>query len=194
MTREQGARDVSDLLLAWSDGDPAARDRLISLVYVELHRTARHYMRRERPAHTLQASGLVNEVYLRLVKLNRIRWQNRTHFYGIAAQLMRQILVDHARARVYRKRGGGRRRVAMDAVPGAPGDQLDLVAVDEALQALGALDRRKSRVVEMRLFGGFSVEETAAALNVSPETVMRDWKFSKAWLAERLRAATGHDE
>jgi RNA polymerase sigma factor (TIGR02999 family) len=189
MNRDAGARDVTTLLLAWTEGDPAAGDRLMSLVYTELRRTARVYMRRERPEHTLQASGLVNEVYLKLIKLNRLDWKNRAHFFGVAAQLMRQILVDHARGRGYQKRGGGRRRVSIDRIPGSFGRRLDLMALDEALQALAALDRRKSRVVEMRFFGGFTVEETAEAVGVSVETVMRDWKFSKAWLAERLSGA-----
>lgn len=194
MTSRSGARDVTDLLLAWGEGEMPAFDRLIPLVHAELRRTARRYMQRERPGHTLQASALVNEAYLRLVRLNRMRWQNRAHFFGIAAQLMRQILVDYARTRGYQKRGGGRRRISIDDVPGVSGRALDLLDLDEALTVLGALDRRKGQVVEMRFFGGLTVAETAEALHVSPETVMRDWKFSKVWLAQRLDAGGGHDE
>ena len=163
-----------------------ALDRLLPLVHAELRRIARRHMQRERPDHTLQASALVNEAYLRLVRLNRVRWQNRAQFFGIAAQLMRQILVDHARARGYEKRGGGRRRVSLDHAPGVSGRDPDLLALDAALTALTAVDARKSQVVEMRFFGGLTVAETAEALQVSPDTVMRDWKFSKVWLLRRL--------
>lgn len=178
---------MTELLLAWSQGDQRALNRLMPMVLDELRRTARRFMRRERQDHSLQATALVNEACLRLMRLNRVQWQCRSHFFGLAAQLMRQVLVDHARARGYQKRGGaGRRRIPLDEVGGVAEKHVDLVALDDALAALSALDRRKGRVVELRFFGGLTVAETAEALQVSPETVMRDWKFSRVWLLERL--------
>jgi len=159
------------------------------LVYDELHRMARRYMVREQAAHTLQATALVNEAYLRMVDLRKVQWQNRAHFFAVSAQLMRRILVDFARSRNYQKRGGGRRRVTLDeALEVSPEQDADLVLLDDALNALAAIDDRKRRVVELRFFGGLTVEETAHVLEVSPDTVMRDWKMAKVWL---LREMTG---
>ena len=158
------------------------------LVYEELRRLATHYMKGERTGHTLQATALVNEAYLRLIEMRQVQWQNRAHFFAMAARLMRRILVDAARARGYQKRGGGAPMVSLDealVVPTEPGN--DLVALDEALTALAAVDQRKSRVVEMRYFGGLSLEETAEALAVSRDTVKRDWKMAKLWLLRELR-------
>jgi RNA polymerase sigma factor (TIGR02999 family) len=175
--------ELTKLLLAWGAGDDRALEQLLPLVYRELHRTARRYMAGERPGHTLQASALVNEAYLRLIDVRQIQWQNRAQFFGVSAQLMRRILVDFARRRHYLKRGGGARQVAFDeGLAVSKGQTSDLVAVDDALNALAAVDARKARVVEMRFFGGLSVAETASALKVSPDTVTRDWRLAKAWL------------
>ena len=183
--------DVSAMLRAWSDGDQRALDRLTPIVYGELHRLARRYMRGERPGHSLQTSALVNEAYLRLVDYKRMQWQNRAHFFAVAAQLMRRILVDHARRR-NAKRGGRVPHVPLEdaAVVGSE-TPTDLVALDDALNALARLDPRKVQVVEMRFFGGLSVDETAAVLKVSPVTVMRDWSSAKAWLYRELTGAAG---
>jgi RNA polymerase sigma-70 factor (ECF subfamily) len=184
------AGDVTTILRAWSDGDRAALDRLTPIVYDELRRLARQYMRRERSGHSLQTSALVNEAYLRLVDYKRMRWHDRAHFFAVSAQLMRRILVDHAR-RHNLKRGGGVPHVSLDNAPEVAGDPAtDLVALDEALNALARLDPRKVQVVEMRFFGGLSVEETAAVLKVSPVTVMRDWSSAKAWLYRELTGGT----
>jgi len=180
---------VTELLVAWSAGDASALEQLIPLVHAELHRLARRQMRREREGHTLQTTALVDEAFLKLVDLSRIRWQDRAHFFAMSARLMRRILVDHARSRQYIKRGGGARRVTFDeglAVSAEPA--ADLVALDDALQALARIDARKSQVVELRYFGGLSVEETAEALHVSPETVMRDWRLARAWLLREMTA------
>lgn len=180
-------RPVTELLLAWGRGDESAFERLMPLVHDELRRLAHREMARERPGHTLQTTALVNEAYLRLIDASRVRWQDRAHFFAMSARLMRRILVDHARARDAHKRGGDVRRVSLDdAIPLAPERGADLAALDDALQALAAVDERKSRVVELRYFGGLSVEETAEALGVSPETVMRDWKMARAWLLREL--------
>jgi RNA polymerase sigma-70 factor (ECF subfamily) len=179
--------DITHLLLQWGQGDQAALDRLIPLVHAELRARARRYMGRERRGHTLQTTALINETYLRLVDAQQVAWRNRSHFFAIAARLMRRILVDHARERRYVKRGGGARRVTFDeGLVLGRGRREDLVALDEVLSALGQLDPRKSAVVELRFFGGLSVEETAEALDVSPETVRRDWRLAKAWLLRRL--------
>ena len=179
--------DLTGLLVAWSDGDAAALAELAPLVHSELHRLAHHYMAGERPGHVLQTSALVNEAYLRLIDWQKVRWQNRAHFFGISAQLMRRILVDHARERQAEKRGGDAVRVSLgDAADVVVDRDTDLVALDEALVALAALDPRKASVVEMRFFGGLSVEETAEVLEVSQETVMRDWRLAKAWLSREL--------
>ena len=176
--------EVTQLLLAWGEGDKHALEELMPVVYRELHRLARRYMAGERIQHTLQASALVNEAYLKLIDVDRVQWQNRAHFFGVSAQLMRRILVDFARSRHYQKRGGGARQVTLNEELIPSDGKRDLAAIDDALKALEAIDPRKVRVVEMRFFGGLSVEETAEAMNVSPETVMRDWKFAKAWLHE----------
>lgn len=179
--------EVTRLLQAWSSGDQDALQQLIPFVYNELHRLAHHYMAAEQSAQTLQTTALVHEVYLRLVDVKNIDWQSRAHFYGICARLMRRILVDFARSRNYQKRGGHFPHIELEeaatvsAVVGS-----ELLAVDEALKELAAVDARKSAVVELRFFGGLTVEETAAALGVSVETVMRDWKLAKAWLMREL--------
>jgi RNA polymerase sigma factor (TIGR02999 family) len=181
---------VTELLRAWSDGDDAALERLTPLVEAELHRLARAYMGRERREHTLQPTALVNEAFLRLADARRVRWQDRAHFLGIAARLMRRVLVDHARARGYRKRGGGAQRVTLhEAVVASPDRALDVVALDRALEALAAVDDRKSQIIELRFFGGLSVEETAKVLGVSPDTVKRDWRLAKLWLLRELEGA-----
>jgi RNA polymerase sigma factor (TIGR02999 family) len=179
---------VTGLLVAWGGGDDAALQRLIPLVERELHRIARRCMAGERVGHSLQATALVNEAYLKLVDAQHVRWQDRAHFLAMSARLMRRILVDWARSRRYQKRGGDAVRVTFDeGLPAVDERGQDVIALDDALQALAALDDRKGQVVELRFFGGLSVEETAAVLKVSPETVMRDWKFSKAWLTRELR-------
>lgn len=187
------ARDVTQLLLAWGGGDEAALDALVPLVYAELHRLARLYMRRERHGHTLQTTALVNDAYVRLIDASRVRWQNRTHFFAVSARLMRQILVDAARAHGPLKRGGDVARVPLDdelAVFSERDD--DLVAVDPALTALAAVDPRKGQVVELRYFGGLTVEETADVLKVSADTVMRDWKLARLWLHRELGRDRAH--
>src|SRR5215467_227373 len=173
--------DISGLLRAWSDGDRSALERLTPIVYCELHRLARRYMKGERPGHSLQTTALVNEAYMRLVDYKRMQWQNRAHFFAVSAQLMRRILVEHAR-RHNVKRGGDARHVSLDeaAVVGS-GRAADIVALDDGMNALARLDPRKAQVVEMRFFGGLSVEETAEVLKISPVTVMRDWSTAKAW-------------
>lgn len=179
--------DVSTLLRAWSNGDQSALDKLAPIVYDELRRLARHYMSRERTGHSLQATALVNEAYLRLVDYKRMRWDNRAHFFAVSAQLMRRILVDHAR-RHNLKRGGGVQHIALEdtAVVGG-GRAENLVVLDDAMQALARIDPRKAHVVELRFFGGLSVEETAEVLKVSPVTVMRDWNTARAWLHREMR-------
>jgi RNA polymerase sigma-70 factor, ECF subfamily len=182
--------DVTELLVAWSAGDEQARDRLVPLVYPELRRVAHNKLRRERPGQTLQPTALVNEAYVRLVQIKRMKWQNRAHFFAICSRLMRQILVDSARARQVAKRGRGAVRITLDAelLP-SESPEADVIALDDALNALGEVDPRKSRVVELRFFGGLSVEETAAVIGVSSDTVLRDWKFAKTWLYRELRDA-----
>ena len=179
--------NVTELLLAWSNGDPSALEQLVPIVYQELRRLARHYMRQERPGHTLEATALVNEAYLRLIDLNRMQWQDRAHFFSVAAQTMRRILVEFARRRHRHKRGGQDQQVALDEAAQVSQDpKTDLVALNEALCALAAVDARMSQVVELRFFGGLSIEETAEVLRVSPETVMRDWRTAKVWLLREL--------
>ncbi len=181
---------VTDWLIAWSQGDEAALNQLIPLVHEELRRLAKRYMRRERgqrAARTLQTTALVNEAYLRLIDARRVQWQSRAHFFAIAARLMRRILVDYARAQNYAKRGGGLLQVSLDDAPELAAERApDLVALDDALNALSRIDERKTRVIELRFFGGLSVEETAEVLKVSPDTVMRDWRLAKAWLLREL--------
>jgi RNA polymerase sigma-70 factor (ECF subfamily) len=178
--------DVSVLLRAWSDGDQNALDKLAPIVYDELRRLARYYLHRERPGHSLQATALVNEAYLRLVDYKRMRWENRAHFFAVSAQLMRRILVDHAR-RHNLKRGGGVQHVELqDTVVIGEDRAENLIALDEALQSLAHMDARKARVVELRFFGGLSVEETAEVLQISAVTVMRDWSSARAWLYREM--------
>lgn len=189
MTDASEPLPATALLVAWRNGDEAAFEHLIPLVHAELRTIARRLMSRERQDHTLQATALVNEAFLRLVDMRRVQWQNRSHFLAVAARLMRRVLVDAARSRNYQKRGGGAALLDVDALPiPAPGPTDDIVALHDALTALAALDPRKSQVVELRYFGGLSVDETAEVLDVSPETVMRDWKFSKLWLLRELRS------
>jgi len=187
-TSEPSRQDVTALLQAWRGGDDDALARLTPLVYSELHRLANRYMRGERAGHTLQTTALVNEAYIRLVDSSRVQWQNRAHFFAVAAQLMRRILVDFARRRKYQKRGAAWRHVTLSqGLNVAVNEDADLVAVDQALEALSKLDARKARVVELRFFGGLSLEETAEALKVSTDTVGRDWRAAKAWLTRELR-------
>ena len=182
------SHDVTQLLKAWSAGDEAALDKMVPLVYRELHRAARRYMAGERSEHTLQTTALINEAYLRLVDFQHISWRNRAQFFGICAQLMRRILVDFARARGSQKRGGDGSHLPLDEtliVSSEP--RADLIALDDALKNLAAFDERKSRVIELRFFGGLSVQETAEVLRVSPETVKRDWRLAKVWLLRQFR-------
>jgi RNA polymerase sigma-70 factor, ECF subfamily len=184
-TQSPGA--VTELLRAWTDGDDGALERLTPLVAAELRRLARAHMRRERQGHTLQTTALMNEAFLRLTDARRVRWQDRSHFIGMAARLMRRVLVDHARSRGYVKRGGNVRRVTLDEGLVAAGEPaLDVVELDRALEALAAVDARKSRVIDLRFFGGLSVEETAEVLQVSTDTVKRDWRLAKLWLLREL--------
>jgi RNA polymerase sigma-70 factor, ECF subfamily len=183
---EGSSADVSQLLRAWSDGNRSALDRLTPVVYQELRRLARRYMRGERDGHSLQTTALVNEAYMRLVDYKRMQWQNRAHFFAVSAQLMRRILVEHAR-RHNLKRGGGMQHVSLDEAAAVGGERAaDMVALDDAMHALARLDSRKVQVVEMRFFGGLSVEEAAEVLKVSPVTVMRDWSTAKAWLYREM--------
>jgi RNA polymerase sigma factor (TIGR02999 family) len=174
--------DVTELLQAWSHGEAAALDKLLPLVYGDLRRRARRYMARERPGHSLETTDLIHEAYLRLVASKPVDWRSRAHFFALSARLMRQILVDHARSRAYGKRGGGRRQVTFDEALVCGELDWDLVELDEALSALAAMDVRKGRVVELRFFGGLSALETAEVLEVSAQTVLRDWRLSKVWL------------
>lgn len=180
--------DVTQLLVAWSHGDQAALDQLVEIVHDELHRKAHHYMRQERPDHSLQTTALVNEVYLRLVDSKAVTFNDRAHFLAVCANTMRRILVDHARARQQQKRGGDYQKVALDEALLVPNQSngVDFATLDEALERLSQFAERKARVVEMRYFGGLTVKETAAALGVSEDTVMDDWKFAKAWLLKEL--------
>ena len=181
--------EVTELLLAWSQGDAAAFERLASMVYHELHRLARRYMARERPDHTLQATALVHEAFLRLADFRRMHWKNRLHFYAISAQAMRRVLVDFARSRERVKRGANPQRISLDECANV-GSQHDamLLALDEALGTLALTDARKCRVVEMKFFGGLTTEEIAAELQISPESVLRDWKLAKLWLLREMSA------
>lgn len=182
-------REVTELLKDWSAGDESAPDKLMPLVMNELRRLAHRYMRREKPGHTLQTSALINEAYVRLVDQSKIQWEGRSHFFGIAARLMRQILVDQARRRSFAKRGGGALRVSLsEAAAVAVEQSANVMALDDALEKLEKIDRRKSRIIELRFFGGMSIEETAEALKVSPGTVMREWTFARAWLRNEMGA------
>ena len=189
---EESPREVTQLLQAWSGGEQGALDKLAPVVYRELHRLAQRYMAQERPGQTLQATALVNEAYLRLVDVKRVSWQNRAHFFGVSAQFMRRILVERARARRTLKRGSAGPAVTFDeGLLISPAGGPDLVALDDALKDLAAIDPRRSQVVELRFFGGLTVEETAEVLHVSPVTVMNDWKFAKAWLLRELGGGAG---
>jgi RNA polymerase sigma factor, TIGR02999 family len=176
------------LLQAWSAGDQDAQNRLFELVQNELHRLARQYMARERVGHILEPTALVNEAYLRLVDIQHVRWRDRGHFFAIAARVMRRILVDSARSRLYQKRGGGVLEVSLDeAIFATPQSDPDLIALDEALNVLEKTDERKSRVVELRFFAGLNLEETSAAIGISTDTATRDWKMAKAWLLREIK-------
>lgn len=183
MKMERASAEVTKLLQEWTNGEEQALDRLVPQIHGELRKLAASYLRKERPEHTLQPTALVNEAFLKLIDQRAVRWQNRAHFFGIAAQAMRRILVDHARAHAASKRGDGARRVPLEdaeAVGGAI--DIDLLALDEALTRLAAIDPQQSRVVELRFFGGLTMEETAEVMHISPATVGREWRMAKAWL------------
>lgn len=183
------ANEITELLTAWASHDPGARDRLVPLIYDELHRLAAGYMRRERASHTLQPTALVHEMYLRMGGIDRMQWRDRAHFMAMAATLMRRVLVEHARDRAREKRGGGVSVTSLAAHDVAvPESAVDVTALDEALERLAALDLQQSRVVELRFFGGLTVDETAEALQISPATVDREWAFARAWLYQHLSA------
>jgi RNA polymerase sigma-70 factor, ECF subfamily len=184
--QEPSDGDISSLLRAWTDGDQQALEKLTPIVYEELRRLARYYMSGERTGHSLQTTALVNEAYLRLTDYKRMRWENRAHFFAVSAQLMRRILVDHAR-RHNLKRGAGVQHVSLEDTAIVQERHDDLVALDDALQALARFDSRKAQVVELRFFGGLSVEETAEVLKISPITVMRDWSTARAWLYHEMK-------
>jgi len=186
--------DITQLLVAWSDGDEASLEKLVPLVEAELHRLAQRYLRQERSNHTLQATALVNEAYLRLIDWKNVQWQNRAHFIGVSAQLMRRILVDHARRQNYLKRGGDAIKVSLnDEAPPSPDTDTDLLRLDDALRDLAAIDVRKSKIVELRFFGGLTEEETAEVLKISSRTVRREWTLAKAWLYSELHKASEND-
>jgi RNA polymerase sigma factor (TIGR02999 family) len=179
--------DLTALLHAWRKGDDAARDKLMSLVYDELRRLAASYLRRERPGHTLQPTALVHEAYLQLIDQSQVSWESRAHFFGAAARLMRRILVDHARAHKAEKRGGGEERLELNEAIGVPEQKdLNLLALDDALSELARIDPQQSQIVELRYFGGLSIEETAAVLSISPATVKREWSMAKVWLYRQI--------
>lgn len=191
---DPSSHEVTQLLAAWGNGDQVARDQLMGVVYDELHRLAHRYMKRESPGHTLQTSALVNEAFVRLVDQKNVRWQNRAHFFGIAAQMMRRILVDYARSRNYAKRGGGAAKISLEeALVVSDERSAEVVNVHEALERLAKFDPRKSQLVELRFFGGLSIDETAEVLNVSPGTVMRDWTLAKAWLRREISSDSSAD-
>ena len=191
-TARRSPEYITSLLVAWSGGEESALAELTPLVHGELRRLARSQLRRERDDHTLRTDALVNEAYVRLVDLGRVDWRDRAHFFALSARLMRRILVDYARSRLYQKRGGGAQRVSLDEVRGIPVERgLDLVALDDALAALTAVDARKAQVVELRFFGGLNVAETSEALQVSQRTVMRDWQIAKMWLLRELSHTVG---
>jgi len=187
--------EITELLLAWSGGEASARNELIPLVYAELRRLAQRQLWHERADHTLRTSALVNEAYLRLVDSGKVNWQDRAHFFAVSAQLMRRILIDFARSRGYLKRGGAVAHISLDEAPSVCNEpDVNLVALDDALKALSAVDERKSKVVELKFFGGLSVEETAEVLRVSSDTVVRDWRLAKLWLLRELsRGRTSHE-
>lgn len=185
--------EITRLLADWSKGDRQALEKLTPLVYDELRRLAARYLRQERPGHTLQSTALVHEAYMKLVGQNNVRWQNRAHFFGIAAQMIRRILVDYARARRAEKRGSGAGALSLDEAIALPGGKdLDLVALDDALEGLSKIDERQSRLVELRFFTGLTIEETAEVLQMSVATAKRDWVSAKAWLAREIRRQSAH--
>ena len=185
--------EITQLLAEWSDGNQSALDELYPLVYEELHRLARRYMSRERKGHTLQTTALINEAYVRLVDQKNVRWANRSHFFAISAQIMRRILIDHARRHAYAKRGGGAQQVSLDEVAMVARDaSAELVRLDEALQILAKMDPRRCHVVELRYFGGLSNEEIAGVLKVSENTVTRDWNLARAWLYQQLSGSAAN--
>jgi RNA polymerase sigma factor (TIGR02999 family) len=187
------SHSVTQLLLSWRQGNAAALEQLIPVVYQKLRRLARHHMAGQRPGHTLQATALLNEAYMRLIDCDQVNWKDRAHFFAISAQIMRRVLVEFARSRQYQKRGGGAKRTSFDeALIASPEPAEDLVAIDDALQALAADYPRQARVVELRFFAGLSVEEAAEVLQVSAVTVMRDWQLAKAWLARELKKRGSH--
>jgi RNA polymerase sigma factor (TIGR02999 family) len=181
------AQEITQLLLAWSNGDRNALDRLVPLVHQELRRLARYYMRREREDHTLQTSALINEAYIRLVDYERMRWQDRAHFFAVAARAMRRILVDYARTRRYQKRGGNERKVSLDQAATLPATEArEMIDLNEALTRLSELDSRKGQIIELRYFGGLSIEETAEVMGLSPATVKREWNSARLWLRKEI--------
>jgi len=185
--------EITQLLHAWRGGDELALEKLTPVVYQELHRMARQYMAREREGHTLQTTALIHEAYLRLVKVKNVEWQDRAHFFAVSAQMMRRILTDFARSQGYQKRGGGVQKVSIDDVCVASAEpEIDLVALERALTQLEKTDSRKSKVVELRFFGGLTVDETAEVLHISGETVMRDWSVARAWLLRELDGGASH--
>ena len=187
MTRITQQHNITQLLVEWSDGNQSALDELYPLVYDELHRLARRYMSRERKGHTLQTTALINEAYVRLVDQKNVRWANRSHFFAISAQIMRRILIDHARRQAYAKRGGGAQQVSLEEVAAiVPEQGRELMRLDEALKSLAEMDPRRSQVVELRYFGGLNNEEIAGVLHVSENTVTRDWNMARAWLYQQL--------
>jgi RNA polymerase sigma factor (TIGR02999 family) len=187
------SHNITHLLKEWSDGDERALDRLTPLVYGELRRLAAGYLRRERPGHTLETGALINEAYIRLIKAQDVHWQNRMHFFAIAANLMRRILVEHARRRDATKRGGSKARLTLsDVVAVAKEPEVDLLAIDQALERLAVIDPQQAKIVELRFFSGLSVEETAAALGISPKSVKRDWSVARVWLRREI-GGRGHD-
>ena len=193
MTRETNPQNITQLLAEWQDGDQSALDELNPLVYDELHRLARRYMSRERKGHTLQTTALINEAYVRLVGQKNVHWANRSHFFAISAQIMRRILIDHARRHGYAKRGGGAQQVSLEEAAGVTPDQSgELLRLDEALKSLAEMDPRRSQVVELRYFGGLNNEEIAGVLNVSENTVTRDWNMARAWLYQQLGGSSAN--
>jgi RNA polymerase sigma-70 factor (ECF subfamily) len=189
---EPSPNEITQQLIAWSKGDSAALDKLIPAVYQELRRMADRCLRGENAEHSLQPTALVHEAYLRLIDQSRVEWHNRSHFFGVAAQMMRRILIDHAKTKHREKRGGKARKLSLDEIANyADEPAAELIALDEALKILAEMDERKSRIVEMRYFGGLTVEETAQVLGVSDKTVMRDWNLAKAWLYQQLNRAGG---
>ena len=185
--------EITQLLAEWSDGNQSALDELYPLVYDELHRLARRYMSRERKGHTLQTTALINEAYVRLVDQKNVHWANRSHFFDISAQIMRRILIDHARRHAYAKRGGGAQQVSLDEAMAVTSDiGAELLRLDEALKMLAEMDSRRSQVVELRYFGGLNNEEIAGVLHVSENTVTRDWNMARAWLYQQLGESTSN--